>query len=172
MLQSIVFIYTLYLLSVPTTFNQAASFIEKNLNGEHVLLVNDVTELTLSLNKETSLLLKDGLCASKCLYWREAAHDADFTSVVVTSQSEMHNVETSRYNRIFLITDQKPGESCLSGPIATFQGGASDAGYVNAEYNLGHYFHPDFWHLDRLGKNLRLYAISHKCAERILSRME
>ncbi len=167
-LQTLVFFYTLYLLSVPTTFNQVDAFVEQNFRTEHVLIINTVVELSLPLNKETALLQSDEHCGSKCLYWRSATLESDFIPVVVTSQSQIDKVNAASYSRVLLITDQRPVTSCVSEPLKTFQSGASDERYVSVEYNLGHYFVPDFWHLSRLGKNLTLYEISKECAARLL----
>ena len=168
-LQTLVFFYTLYLLSIPTTFNQADAFIEQNFKSEHALILNTVVELSLPMNKETTLLQSDEYCGSKCLYWRSATLESDFIPVVVTSQSQIDKVNATSYSRVLLITDQQPVTSCVSEPIKTFQSGSSDAGYVSIEHNFGHYFLSDFWRLSRLGKNLVLYEVRKQCAARFLT---
>jgi len=168
-LQVVVFLYTLYLLSVPTTFNKAATYIEQNFNQENILIINEVVELNLPLNKETSKFLRDDTCASKCQYWRSSAENADFAPAMMTKLSKRDAVDDVSYDRVFLVTDTRPTDACVSEPIMTFESGASDANYVNVEYNLGNYFVTDFWHLSRLGKNLRMYELSKQCAATILS---
>ena len=166
-LQTLVFFYTLYLLSIPTTFNQADTYIERNFEHEHALILNYVVELSLPMNKETSTLLSDQYCGSKCLYWRTAVDVSYFIPAVVTWQSDISKVDVDSYSRALLVTDQKP-ESCVSEPPKIFQSGASDERYVSVEYNLGYYFVSDFWHLSRLGKNLALYEVSKECATHLL----
>ena len=171
-LQTFVFIYVLYLLSVSTTFNQAAIYIEQNLKHENVLILNDVVELSLPLNKESALLQRDQLCGSKCMYWRLAIQESDFVPVVVTAQSNIGKVNPSSYNRAYMVKDQRSPESCALGPIKTFQSGSSEKDYVDVERNLGHYFLSDFWHLSRLGKNLMLYEVSDQCAVSVLAALD
>ncbi|HCM43452.1 MAG: hypothetical protein UY39_C0018G0005 [Candidatus Kaiserbacteria bacterium GW2011_GWC2_49_12] len=168
-LQTFVFFYVLYLLSVPTTFNQADTFIERNFRSEHALILNDVVELSLPLNKETALLQRDEHCGSKCLYLRTSAPESDFIPVVVTSQSKIGEVDVAQYSRVLLITDRTSAETCISEPIKTFQSGSSDEEYVSVERNFGHYFLPDFWRLSRLGKNLVLFEVPKQCAARLLT---
>ena len=169
-LQAIIFVYTLYLLSVPTTFNQAAVYINDHFRNEHALIINKVTELSLPLNKETSLLLGEWVCGSKCQYWRSSPREADFKPLVVTPYQGLikGKVNLSAYSRVLLITDTEPAEACVSdGPIMTFQSGYSDVDFVSIQNNLGNYLSLDSWRLHRLGKNIRIYEISEKCAETI-----
>ena len=169
-LQAVIFVYTLYLLSVPTTFNQAATYVDNNLNNEHALIINEVLELSLPLNRETSMLLGPWVCGSKCQYWRSSSQDSDFKPLVVTPYQGVikGKVNLSAYSRVLLITDTEPAETCISdGPIMTFQSGYSDADFVSIQNNLGNYLSLDFWRLHRLGKNIRIYEISEKCAETI-----
>ncbi len=169
-LQVMVFVYTLYLLSIPTTFNQAVDYINDNFKNEHALIINKVTELSLPLNKETSLYLGPWVCGSKCAYWRSSSQDADFKPLVLTPYQGLieGRVNMSPYSRVLLITDTKPADTCVTDePMATFQSGSSDAGFLSIERNLGNYFSTDFWHLSSLGRNIRIYEISKKCATSI-----
>ena len=168
-LQVVVFVYTLYLLSVPTTYNQAAVYIEENFVNEHALFINEIVELSLPLNKETSSLLGDWVCGSKCQYWRSSSEDSDFKPLVITPfQGKTGKVDLSSYSRVFLITGAHPVEMCATDePIVTFQSGYSDASFVSIQDNLGNYLSADFWRLHRLGKNIRIYELTKKCAESI-----
>lgn len=169
-LQTVVFVYTLYLLSVPTTFNLAAVYIEDNFKDERALIINEVVELSLPLNKETSLKLGDWVCGSKCIYWRSSPQDADFKPLVLTPfQGKIEGkVNLFPYTRVLLITGALPKDACVTeAPIATFASGSSDEHFMSIEYGLGNYFSKDFWHLSRLGKNIRIYEISKKCAATI-----
>ena len=62
----------------------------------------------------------------------------------------------------------RPKDACVTWePIVTFQSGSSDEGSMTIERNLGNYLSKDFWRLSRLGKNIKIYEISKKCATSI-----
>ena len=169
-LQVMVFVYTLYLLSVHTTFNQAAVYITDRFKNERALIINKVFELSLPLNKETSLLMGAWKCGSKCEYWRASPLDSDFKPLVLTPFQGLivGKVNLFPYSRVLLITDARPKDACVTWePIVTFQSGSSDEGSMTIERNLGNYLSKDFWRLSRLGKNIKIYEISKKCATSI-----
>ncbi|MBI5456393.1 hypothetical protein HY969_01505 [Candidatus Kaiserbacteria bacterium] len=170
--QTIALVYILYLLSVPTTYNVAARYVVQDFNQDDALIINDVVELDLPLNKRTANLLHDEVCESKCQYWRASVEDADFTSAVLTKLGERGSVDLSQYSRVLLVTDKVPDEACAPKPTISFRGGSSDGTYADVEYNLGHYLHVDFWRLSRLGKNLKLYELTRTCAADVLGATE
>lgn len=163
------YLYVLYLLSVPTTFNLASNYIVERYRGERVLIYNDVVELTLPQNKQSALLMEDKFCGSKCRYVRTASTTEDFMPVVVTFQSKLSEVDSGDFSSILWISGRALEDSCAGTPAqtgvptASFQSGASDENYLSIEHNFGSYLVSDFWHLSRLGKNMYIYKVSGQC---------
>ncbi len=163
------YLYVLYLLSVPTTFNLASNYIFEHYRGERVLIYNDVVELTLPQNKQSALLMEDKFCGSKCRYVRTASTAEDFMPVVVTFQSELSKVDGGDFSSILWVSGRALEGSCAGisvqagVPVASFQSGASDENYLSIEHNLGNYLVSDFWYLSRLGKNIYIYKVSEQC---------
>ncbi|MDD4902809.1 MAG: hypothetical protein PHE24_06805 [Patescibacteria group bacterium] len=64
---SIIFhLFTLYYLSIPTSYNLAYDWVGANLKNQNITIVNKVRALQLIKNKQSSALTKDEFCATKC----------------------------------------------------------------------------------------------------------
>lgn len=157
-----IYIYLLFLLSVPTTFNNAHDYVVQNYSSQHVLIYNDIVELELPQNAQSALLVQDRYCGSKCQYLRTSSTTL-FAPVVVNYQSSLEKVQPTDFAKRYWIQSSRLATACAGEPIAIFQTGATDGGYFSIEYNLGNYFLPDFWHLSRLGKNIYIYQVPVSC---------
>jgi hypothetical protein len=158
-----IYLYVLYLLSMPTTFNEAGTYIITTYANEHALIYNDVADLILPENTESSLLRQNQFCGEKCAYLRTASSTEGFDSTVITYQTTLSDVVPRDYTKILWVSAENLTGTCAGNPIAQFWSGATDAHYVSFEYNLGNYFLPDFWHLSHLGQNMYLYQVSSEC---------
>ncbi|KND50754.1 MAG: hypothetical protein ABA06_04690 [Parcubacteria bacterium C7867-001] len=166
-MQCVVCAYTLMLLSVPTTYNLARTYVINEYRSEQALVYEDVVELDLPMNSETARTTQEQFCGSKCAYLR--THElSTFTPVTESWQSTPDAIAPSAYAHRYVIIDT-PSLACGESPIASFVGGGRDDHPVTIERNLGSYFAPDFWRLMRLGQNLYLYKVSPECYDFVRS---
>jgi hypothetical protein len=166
-----VYLYVLFLLAVPTTFNNARNYIIHNQSAEHILIYNTLVELELPQNTESALLVKDQYCGSKCQYLRGDSGAVDFMPVVVNYQSNLEKIDTRVFEKIYVITGAMLTTSCVGQPTVSLQSGAKDANYVSIEHNLGNYFLSDFWRLSRLGRNVYVYSVPKECVSKIQNQL-
>ncbi len=161
-LQTGIYLYMLFLLSVPTTLNDARAYITAEYGGTHALIYEGAQEVELPLNSESALALRDEFCGSKCHYLRMHADASDFVPLVFGYQSSVPS-PLPQASPIIWVNGSKLTDTCAGAPKAQFLTGATDENYITVERSIGNYLLPDFWHLSRLGPNLYLYEISPDC---------
>lgn len=166
--QVVVYGYVLYLLSVPTTFNVAATYVAQTYQAEErTLIYNNLGDLDLPRNTRSAFLIQEKFCASKCQYFRTASTTGTFLPAVAGEQSDWSRVRPKDFSSFVWVDDHLLSNSCAGTPATIFASGATDEQFVSIEHNLGNYFAPRFWHLSRLGKNMYLYQISSGCLEEL-----
>lgn len=149
----IFFVFTLYYLSIPTTYNLAYDWTIKNLNQENIVIFNNVPQIQLPKNKKSYSLVQDYFCASKC-----------------------QNVKTNNLNNHlnYLIIDQYVREDVLP-PDNLDQYYLSDNRFNDHNYELitsflsgtdtdfsldvrmGNYFDLRFFQANRFGPDVYIY---------------
>jgi len=155
-LVSIVFyIFTLYYLSVPTTYNKANSWVIENLASEQVVIINDVSELQLTKNKESSTYTKEEFCASKCKNIISSDLNSDFKPLVLDLLSKEYNLKN--VNITYYIKEIPTSDASIT--LVTSFYNTSDI-YHSVDYNLGSYFDLSFYKIKNLGKNIYIYELN------------
>jgi hypothetical protein len=144
---------TLYYLSVPTTYNLAFNWVEKNLSSKDVLIINKVGELQLTKNKESSLLSEDQFCATKCHNTIDFSLNTQFKPLVVDLLSKPFN-ETNYRGSIYYILDKKANDSTLL-ETAVFENNSPK--FHTVDYNIGSYFDLSYFRLKNFGRNVYIY---------------
>ncbi len=151
----IYFFFTLYYLSVPTTFNQARTWVTHNLNDPAAVIVNRVQEVEFPLNRASAAAMRESECGVLCRAAREKNLNAWFSPLILDSKSATGTPSGTEHNLFFLEerTTEKPGRKLL----ASFGVAENDDAYFSVEYNAGNYFLPSYFTARRFGKNLYLY---------------
>ncbi|MFZ2500422.1 MAG: hypothetical protein WAW90_00330 [Minisyncoccia bacterium] len=166
--QVVVYGYTLYLLSAPTTFNVAAAYVTQTYHDEdRMLIYNNLGDLDLPRNTRSAFLTQEKFCASKCQYYRSATTTNTFSPTVVGEQSDWSEIHLKDFSSFVWINDRALTNICAGEPVAIFTGGTADEHFASIDYNFGNYLVPRLWHLPRLGKNIYLYHASSRCIEEL-----
>lgn len=145
------YLLLLYFLSTPTTYNKAYTWINKNLSNTEVVIFNEVSELQLIKNKESSLKTRDSFCSSKCKNIIISDINNDFKPIVIdkTSQAYMGDIKNAYY---IFDTATTSKEYVL---VTSFTNNTKY--YHSVDYNLGNYFDLSFYNINSLGKNIYIY---------------
>lgn len=148
-----IYVYTLFLLSVPTTYNKAADFIVERYGDSSIRIHEDIFELTLPMNKASYSLFGDSWCGSTCTYMRGLEGDIAFKPIVTTGESDRMRTMNLEEPRVVLVERAIPG--CT--PLMQFTNDVSDDRVFDIDINLGRMLMPEFYQLSRLGKNIYIY---------------
>lgn len=155
----IVYLYTLVLLSVPTTYNRAYDFIEKEYGSQDIRIDEHIFELTLPMNKASYALFATSSCGSTCQHMRMLKNDIPFKPMVVTSDSDPVALQGIPHTDLLVVEREIPG--CVA--IAQFGSGALDV--FDIDINLGRMLMPSFYTLHQLGKTVYIYHAQDECVQ-------
>ena len=146
-----VYIYTIAMMALPTTYTIAADQIAARWGNANVVIDNRVFELALPMNKGSYALLHPLNCASKCESALSSAGDITFKPTVVTVYS--YDATSSAPH---IIVEDAPVASCGT-PLFTAPDGATNADYFDMEQGIGAYLDPAYFSGSPLGKHLFVY---------------
>lgn len=148
-----VYAYTLILLSIPTTYNQAYDFVSERYGSANIRIEERIFELTLPMNKASYGLYDVGSCGSTCAHMRRAGQDIGFRPVVTTGESAPALIAALPPPDLRIV------ELAIDGctPVARFGNTVADHEVFDIDINLGRMLMPAFYRLDRLGKNVYIY---------------
>lgn len=146
------YIYTVTLISVPTTYNDAYDYIVENYGEEDIRIEEQILEFTLPMNKASFELFTDSACASTCQHRRSLPTDITFRPLVITNESDPLKVGDIPSD---LIITERGVPGCV--PLARFGNPIPDDEVFDIDINLGRILTPSFYKLRQLGKNLYVY---------------
>jgi hypothetical protein len=155
----IIYVYTLVLLSIPTTYNAAADFIADRYGDKAIRIDESIFELTLPMNKASYALYATSSCASTCQHVRMLQTDIAFRPLVVTKDSDPAQV--AQLPPPDLVVVERSIEGCR--PLARFGNETRDDEVFDIDINLGRMLVPAFYRLHNLGKNIYIYE-TENCA--------
>lgn len=150
---AIFYLFTLYYLCVPTTYNETYDWVNKNLSSEDVIIINEVSELQLIKNKESSVFTENNFCVSKCHNIINFNLNSDFRPLVIDLISKKFEVPLKGKD-VYYIKDNWIDNSSLKF-IKSFENYGSV--YHSVDYNMGNYFDPNYFRIKNLGKNIYIY---------------
>lgn len=148
-----VYLFVVFLFSVPTTYNAASDFIAERYGEMPVRIDENIFELTLPMNKASYGLLATSSCGSACIHTQSLPNDISFRPIVVTGESDAIRVANMPPADLIVVDREISG--CI--PIARFGNTVPDDEVFDIDINLGRMFMTSFYRLERLGKNLYLY---------------
>jgi hypothetical protein len=160
----LVYIYTVALLSMPTTYNVALGYVIDRYGVADIRIDESVFELTLPMNKKSYMLHSTSSCGSACTYARTLPDDITFRPIVVTHDADPHRVAALPPPDLFIASSAVDG--CT--PLARFGNDIPDDAIFDIDINLGRMLMPEFYKLRMLGKNLYIYD-AHECAPPLFS---
>lgn len=149
----LVYVYTMVLLSVPTTYNVASDFITSRYGEREIRIDENIFELTLPMNKASYALFADKHCGSTCQHRQTIDTDIAFRPLVVTNETDPAVLDTLPPPDIVVVERVIPG--CT--PLARFGNNVPDDAVFDIDINLGRMLMPSFYTLRQLGKNIYLY---------------
>jgi len=150
----IYFIPTLYFLSAPTTYNQSYNWIFNNLNDKNNVIINNVAQLQLPLNKDSYLLERQDKCSTRCQNVIDYNLNSEIKPLIIDQFSRPDLTFKGRNIYYIEETDQGMGRGQL---IQTFKNDISDQFYFEVDYNMGNYFDLNYFKIKNLGKNIYIY---------------
>ena len=150
------FIFSLYYLSLPTTYNEAANWILKNLNQKETIIINEIRNLDLPKNKSSYLLTAENYCASICQNVIANDLNKEFLPLVIDkySKADWPKEVDQKTKENFVITDKLLTasdfelEASLTNPI--------EIGF-SADGKMANYFDFDFFKIKNFGPNIYIY---------------
>ena len=148
-----IYVYTLVLLSIPTTYNAATDFIESRYTDAVIRIDEHIWELTLPMNKASYGLFASSSCGSTCQHVQELPRDIAFRPLVVTNETDPATLATLPPPDILLV--ERVIAECT--PLARFGNNVPDDEVFDIDINLGRMLLPSFYTLGRLGKNIYIY---------------
>lgn len=148
-----IYVYTIFLLSVPTTYNEVYDVIVDRYGGREIRIEERVFELTLPMNKASYELYATSSCGSACQHMRMLPDDIAFRPLVVTEGTDPAKLMGFRPPDLIVL--DAAIEGCI--PVFRFGNEVSDADIYDIDINLGRMLRSSFFSLDRLGKNIYLY---------------
>lgn len=154
----VIYAYTLILLSVPTTYNNAHDFIQKEYAEQSIRIDESIFELTLPMNKASYELFATSSCGSTCQHMKSIKKDIDFTPIVVTKESDQEALKQLPDAEVVVVEREIP--SCSY--VARFGNGQTDV--FDIDINLGRMLMPSYYGLHQLGKNVYIYDLREGCA--------
>lgn len=151
---SVIFqVYTLYYLSVPTTYNDAYTWVKVTLSKNDVTIINDVSELQLIKNKKSDVLNREGFCASKCQNIIAFDLNRDFVPLVLDKDSLGFDITKIKGELYYIGTSSVPLKGFVS--VKSFVNPSVKNHTV--DYNMGNYFDISFFKIKNLGENIYVY---------------
>ena len=151
---SIIFqIYTLYYLSIPTTYNNAYTWVITSLSKSDITIVNDVSGLQLIKNKKSGVLNREGFCASKCLNIIAFDLNRDFVPLVLDKDSSVFDITKIKGEVYYIVTSSSPTNGFIL--VKSFVNPSVKNHTV--DYNMGNYFDSSFFKIKNLGENIYVY---------------
>lgn len=148
-----VYVYTLVLLSIPTTYNAAYDFIEKRYSSQDIRIDEDIFELTLPMNKASYELFSPASCGSTCTHMRILPGDIAFRPIIVTDESDPGAIENLPPPDLIVVSHAITG--CT--PLTRFGNDVPDDEIFDIDINLGRMLMPSFYRLRQLGKSIYIY---------------
>jgi hypothetical protein len=151
-------VITLYYLSMPSTYNLAYRWIGDNLSGQNITIINTVDELQLIKNKNSAMVIKNELCATKCKNIIKFDLNKKFLPLVLDNDTDYSSKDTMQINgKTIYISDKVLSPISYSNILASFVNKSSD--YHSVDYNMGSYFDFSLLRIRNLGKNIYVYEI-------------
>lgn len=146
-----VYVYTLVLLSIPTTYNAVSDFIVNRYSNSEIRIDERIFELTLPMNKASYSLYATSSCGSTCQHMRTLSSDIAFKPIVVTNDADPAAFLSLADPDLIIV------EHAIAGcaPLASFGNNASDV--FDIDINLGRMLLPSFYTLHKLGKDVYVY---------------
>lgn len=151
----LIYVYTMVLLSVPTTYNAASDFITSRYGDKEIRIDENIFELTLPMNKASYALFADEHCGSTCQYRRTLDTDIAFRPLVVTGETNPAVLDTLPPSSLAVV--EHAIGNCT--PLARFGNDVPDNEIFDIDINLGRMLMPSFYKLHQLGKNIYLYDV-------------
>lgn len=153
MLGFCIYVYTLFLLSVPTTYNAASDFIVDRYGDTTIRIDERIFELTLPMNKASYELFASSSCGSTCAHMLRLSSDIAFRPIVVADGADPAKIVALPPPDLLVTERAIPG--CT--PLTRFGNNLTDDGVFDIDINLGRMLLPSFYTLRQLGKNIYLY---------------
>jgi|GEM_PF-1195183 len=150
-----IYVYTLVLLSVPTTYNDVSDFIVSQYGDEEIRIDEHIFELTLPMNKASYEIFAEKHCGSTCSQRRMLDSDISFKPLVVTDHTNKEKLDALPSADIVVHERSIPG--CI--PVAYFGNVVPDNEVFDIDINLGRMLMPSFYTLHQLGKNMYVYEV-------------
>lgn len=148
------FLLTLYLFSVPTTYNQAHRWLSDNLNSSSVVIVNNVPQLLLPKNKDSYLLEYPQSCYTRCQFVIKYNLNEDIRPLIIDQFSRAGTIPGT--GNIYYVEETQQSAAGLK-LVKIFGNNVNDDSYFSVDYNAGNYFDLDFFKIRNFGKSLYLY---------------
>jgi hypothetical protein len=158
LVSSVFYVFLLYYLSIPTTYNYAYDWVVDNLGDKQVVVENKIAELQLKKNNQSSLITKDESCATKCKTIISFDLNGNFKPVVVDLLSK--SIDLTSLNTDVYYIYEKPIEDGNLEFVIKFDN--TSKYYHSVEYNVGTYFDPTFFGIKNFGKNIYIYKLSKR----------
>lgn len=149
----LIYIYTIGLFSVPTTYNEVSDFIEAKYGNEEIRIDEQIFELTLPMNKASYEIFAEESCGSTCKHRRTLDADIAFRPLVVTDYTDETILKT--LPPVAIVVREEGIAGCT--PIAFFGNNVGDTEVFDMDINLGRMLMPSFYKLHQLGKNMYVY---------------
>lgn len=151
------FLKTIFLLSVPTTYNLARDYLIKNAGGS--LVINDLFEVNLPKNQAAYKLTDAGGCETRCKYILEHGDDSREPGLLVADLKTDKSVLGKFKNSASYITSLHQSlEAPLDNlkPVFIASNSLQDDHFVAMEFGLGEYS-LDFLNSSRLGRPIYVF---------------
>ena len=147
------FIFILYFISVPTTYNKAHNWVINNLNQGNVVVLNGIRLLELPKNKESYMSYQKEACATKCRNTIDNNLNASIKFFTKDWHSEPSTVPVAGSEVYYIEYDQNPkvGQE----QVAEFSNKANNA--FDLETHVANYFDLDFFHIKNFGSDIFIY---------------
>jgi SAM-dependent methyltransferase len=153
------YIFTIFLLSVPTTYNQASAWIKQTYGDQDVVIVNKaVVYLELPKNKESYAIMKEEYCSTKCLNIIKYDLNSDFKPLTIDEKSlaTINVMELARDRDLYII--ESAATSSKEMQLVEFFGNRiDDALYYSVDSNMGNYLDLNYFKIKNLGNNIYIY---------------
>ena len=146
-----VYVYTLVLLSIPTTYNRAYDYIVERYGDAEIRIDEHIFEFTLPTNKASYALYATSSCGSACQHTQALSSDISFRPLVITSDSNL--MAHTDVPAADLIIVEREVINCT--PLIHFDNGAADV--FDIDINLGRMLMPSFYQIQQLGKDIYIY---------------
>lgn len=157
-LSTLFFLKTIFLLTIPTTYNLARNYLIDNAGNN--LVINDLFEINLPKNQASYRMNDRDGCETRCKYILEHGDDNSKPGLLVIDLKTDKNIENKQANsKKFLTSFDFPLEAPLEYLTPTFiaENSLSEDRFVAMEHGLGAYS-LDFIKTSRLGRQIYIYV--------------